>query len=68
MKLTALFADRDVDLAATLMRMLFIKDLRRPQDSIDDAIVDVQVRTPIVLPLWSDASFNHPDLVFTSFT
>ena len=38
-----MLADSDVDLAAILMRLLFIKDLRGLQDSIDDAIVDVQV-------------------------
>ena len=41
-----MLADSDVDLAAILMRLLFIKDLRGLQDSIDDAIVDVQVNKP----------------------
>jgi len=35
--------DPEVDLAATLMRILFIKDLRDLQNDIDDSIVDVQV-------------------------
>lgn len=35
--------DVHVDKAAILMRMLFIKDLRKLQTSIDSAIVEVQV-------------------------
>ena len=36
-------ADEKVDAAATVLRMLFIRDLRTLQTHIDDAIVEVQV-------------------------
>lgn len=39
----AIGADAQVDAAATVMRMLFIRDLRQLQTQVDDAIVAVQV-------------------------
>lgn len=36
-------ADANVDAAATILRMLLIKDLRGLQTQIDDMIVQVQV-------------------------
>ena len=37
-------ADKKLDVAATVLRMLFIKDLRVLQSSVDESIVAIQVR------------------------
>ena len=42
-KSLSIFADDMIDKAATLMRILYINDLRVLQSQIDDAIVGVQV-------------------------
>jgi hypothetical protein len=39
-------ADEKLDTAATVLRMLYIKDLRKLQTQIDEMIVQVQVSTP----------------------
>ncbi len=39
-------ADEKTDLAAKLLRILYIKDLRALQTQIDDIIVQIQVRFP----------------------
>ena len=36
-------ADKQLDTAATVLRMLYIKDLRKLQTQIDEMIVQVQV-------------------------
>ena len=49
-------ADEKVDLAATILRMLLIKDLRSLQTQIDDMIVQVQVSSQVVLNLHCDSA------------
>ncbi len=50
-------ADAQVDAAATILRMLLIKDLRGLQTQIDDMIVQVQVRgARVPSSLWAPAA------------
>ena len=55
-------ADQTTDVAATILRMLYIKDLRGLQTIVDETLVNVQVCAPASLAL----SHRNALLVHTS--
>lgn len=51
------FADKKTDVAATILRMLYIKDLRGLQTIVDETLVNVQVHC-MLLPCVSTCQYQ----------